>query len=51
MALRLRYRRTLKHHGQVVLPIDELDQLCADAAVLLVAEVEAELIRVSGATS
>jgi hypothetical protein len=44
-------RRLAKRHGMVAVTLDELDQLCADAAVVLVAEIEAELIRVSGASS
>lgn len=41
-------RNAVKGREVVLVSNDELDRLCADAAVLLVAEVEAELIRVSG---
>ncbi|CAN5522898.1 hypothetical protein BH09ACT7_BH09ACT7_08360 [soil metagenome] len=48
--LLVKVRRVLNRHGLVAIATDEVDRLCADASLLLVAEIEAELVRVSAAT-
>ena len=39
----LLYRRQLRRRGLIAVPVDRYDQLCADAAAVLVAQIEAEL--------
>lgn len=48
---RLRYRRILRRHGLVVIPTERLEQLYTDGAAVMIAEIEAELFRASGAAS